>query len=318
MTTAIQHQLIVNGYQYHVEMDERRLEVFVAVARRLSFSDAARSLHLSQPAVSQHVAALEADLGAQLFERTTRRVRLTSAGAALLDRAESLLREHAEARRAVAAAEGRIAGELSVAASLTIGGYVLPRALAELRRRHPELLARVTIENTEQVIGSLRGGRADIGFVEGEQRDTGVDYHLLRDDELVLIAPAKHRFAHMTEVPVADLATEPMVLREQGSGTRTVAETHLQNAGVDLEALRIVAELSGIDAIKAAVAAGLGVSIISRSALTDSGAAAEVIHRRIAGVRMHRQMAAATLTGTTPLPAAQRLLALLRRQASEP
>src|SRR5665213_2202449 len=207
-------------------MDERRLEVFAAVARRLSFSDAARELHLSQPAVSQHLAALEAELGAKLLERTTRRVRLTPAGAALLTRADALLRDHSEARRAVAAADGRIAGDLSVAASLTISAYVLPAALAELALRHPEIRMRVTIENTAQVISSLRAGRADIGFVEGELGEPGIEYHLLREDELVVIAPARHRFARFDEIPLEDLLSEPFVLREEGSGTRDVAETH--------------------------------------------------------------------------------------------
>jgi DNA-binding transcriptional LysR family regulator len=298
-------------------MDERRLEVFVAVARRLSFSEAARELHLSQPAVSQHLAALEAELGAKLLERTTRRVRLTTAGAALLTRAEVLLRDHAEARRAVAAADGRIAGDLSVAASLTIAAYVLPRALAELTLHHPEVRLRVTIENTAQVVNALRAGGADIGFVEGELSAAGVDYHLLRDDELVVIAPAGHRFARFTEIPLLDLSSEPFVLREKGSGTREVAETHLREAGVDPTTLRVVAELSGIDAIKAVVAAGLGVSIISRSALPDGELAGALIHRRIEGIRLTRQMAAATLAGTTPLPAARLLLSVLAGETRE-
>jgi DNA-binding transcriptional LysR family regulator len=298
-------------------MNERRLEVFVAVARRLSFSEAARELHLSQPAVSQHLAALEAELGAKLLERTTRRVRLTTAGAALLTRAEVLLRDHAEARRAVAAADGRIAGDLSVAASLTIAAYVLPRALAELALHHPEVRLRVTIENTAQVVNALRAGGADIGFVEGELSAAGVDYHLLRDDELVVIAPAGHRFARFTEIPLLDLSSEPFVLREKGSGTREVAEMHLREAGVDPTTLRVVAELSGIDAIKAVVAAGLGVSIISRSALPDGELAGALIHRRIEGIRLTRQMAAATLAGTTPLPAARLLLSVLAGETRE-
>ena len=298
-------------------MDERRLEVFAAVARRLSFSEAARALHLSQPAVSQQVAALEGELGARLFERTTRRVRLTPAGAALLGRSETLLREHAEARRAVSAAVGRIEGDLQVAASLTIGAYVLPPALVTLALRHPEVRVRVTIENTEQVVGSLLAGRADIGFVEGELSASGVVLHTLRSDELVLIAPASHRFASMEEIALPDLLSEPFVLREQGSGTRQVAEAHLRNAGVDPDALRVIAELSGIDAIKAAVAAGLGVSIISRSALPGGGGAAGLLHRRIAGVRLTREMAAVTLAASTPLPAAQSLLAVLQAETRD-
>jgi DNA-binding transcriptional LysR family regulator len=264
--------------------------------------------------VSQHLAALEGELGAKLLERTTRRVRLTAAGAALFSRAEALLRDLSEARRAVAAADGRIAGDLSVAASLTISAYVLPPALAELALRHPEVRMRVTIENTAQVISSLRAGRADIGFVEGELGEPGVEYHLLREDELVVIAAAPHRFARFAEIPLADLLSEPFVLREEGSGTRDVAETHLRKAGVDPGSLRVVAELSGIDAIKAVVAAGLGISIISRSALRPEERSGALLHRRIEGLRMTRQMAAVTLTTSNPLPAARLLLSVLTRE----
>jgi DNA-binding transcriptional LysR family regulator len=290
-------------------MDERRLEIFVAVAERLSFSAAARALHRSQPAISQQIVALEHELGVQLFERSSRRVRLTAAGAALLARSGSLLREHAEARRAVAAAEGRIAGELAIASSLTVGAYVLPTALARLVARHPEVRIRVTIANTEHVVESLLEGRSDLGFVEGEPVEPNLLLHPLRDDELVVIAPEGHRFAAVDEVALDDLVREPFVLREPGSGTRQVAERHLRSAGVDPVELRVVAELSSIDAIKGAVAAGLGVSLVSLSALPRGGAAWSLVARRVHGLRLTRQLAAATLRTAQPLPAARSLLA---------
>jgi LysR family transcriptional regulator, transcriptional activator of the cysJI operon len=293
-------------------VDEKRLETFVAVARRLSFTDAARVLHLSQPAVSQQVAALEIELGATLLHRTTRRVELTSAGAALLVRSEALLREFAEARRAVATSDAYVGGDLLIAASLTVGSYLLPPALVELRLRHPALRARVTVENSEQVIDSLLVGKADIGFIEGDVSRAGVTFHPLREDELVLIAPPNHRFAGDGTVAVRDLIEEPFVLREAGSGTRQIAEKHLRAAGVDPSSLNVVAELSSIDAIKTAVTAGLGVSIISRSALaTRNMNAAALVQRRIDGLNMIRLMAAATAAGSTLLPGAAQLLAVL-------
>jgi DNA-binding transcriptional LysR family regulator len=293
---------------YYQSVDEQRLEVFVAVAQRLSFSGAARALHLSQPAVSQQVAALERELGTQLFERSTRRVRLTAAGAALLARAGTLLRDHAEARRAVAAADGRIAGELDIASSLTVAAYLLPAALARLGAGHPDLRVRVTVENSEQVAVSLLEGRADVGFVEGDLSLPELVVQPLREDELVLIAPADHRFAAEDEVALEDVLREPFVLREPGSGTRQVAEAHLARAGVDPASLRVVAELSGIDAIKGTVAAGLGVSLISRAALPRGGSAWGLVARPVRGLRMPRRLAAATVRGAPPLPATRQLL----------
>lgn len=290
--------------------------MFIAVAGRLSFSDAARALHLSQSAVSQHISGLEAELGAVLFHRTTRRVRLTAAGVALLARADLLLRDYAETRRAVAAAEGRMEGELRIAASLTVGAYILPAGLAELVRHHPEIRLRVTIMNTERVIDWLLRGRVDVGFVEGLRDWEGVELKRLRDDELVLIAPRDHRFAAVESVALEDLETESFVLREEGSGTREVAEAHLRSAGVAIETLRVTAVLSGIDAIKAAVAAGLGVSIISRSALREEDRADRLIERPIAGVRLVREMAAAFVAGVQPLPAAHALVEHLQLSAA--
>jgi DNA-binding transcriptional LysR family regulator len=238
-------------------------------------------------------------------------VRLTAAGAALLARCDSLLREFADVKRAVAAAEGRIAGDLRIAASLTIGAYVLPPALAELARSHPEVRAQVTIQNTEQVVESLRNGRADLGFVEGEAvADPAIDFRPIRQDELVVILPVGHRFASMNEIPVTELVHEPFVLRERGSGTRQVAELYMRTAGVDVAALRVVAELSGIDAIKAAVGAGLGASIISDSAVLPADTL--LVNRRIEGIRLRREMSAALFTRSTVLPAAALLIDLTR------
>lgn len=294
-------------------MDERALEVFLMVARHLSFSDAARELHLSQPAVSQQIRRLEAELSTRLFDRTSRRVHMTPAGAALLGRANDLLREHAEARRAVRSAAVEVAGGLSIAASLTIGGYLLPPVLAQLAQRAPALRIRVRIENTQEVAESLLAGRADLGFVEGDVVARGLTLTRVREDELVVITAATHRFAGSETIQLGDLAKEAFVLREPGSGTRQVAERHLESAGLDPKELRVVAELSSIDAVKTAVAASLGVSIISKTAVVE-GVASGLSCQRIEGLRIARQFASATVAGAATLPAATILLDLLRRQ----
>jgi DNA-binding transcriptional LysR family regulator len=295
---------------YDDAMDARRLEVFRAVAGQRSFTRAALELHLSQSAVSQQVAALESELGGPLFDRSRRRVRLTPAGAALLDRADALLGGFAEARRAVAAARGAVEGDLRVSASLTIGTYVLPAPLARLGRRHPALRLQVTIDNSERVVAALRSGAADVGFIEDEADRAGIAVTPVRDDELVLVAPAGHRLAAFAEVPLEELAAEPVVVREPGSGTRRVAEQHLRAAG--LETLRVAAELSHIEAIKAAVEAGLGVAILSRSTLRKELALGTLVARPLAGVPIRRRLSAVTVTGATALPAARELIALVR------
>jgi DNA-binding transcriptional LysR family regulator len=297
-------------------MEERRIEVFRAVARELSFSRAALALHLSQSAVSQQIAALELELGGALFDRSRRRVRLTPAGAALLSRVDGLLSGFADARRAVAAARGAVEGELRVAASRTVGTYVLPRLLAVLGLRHPTLRLGISIENSERVVGTLLSGLADIGYIEDTVNAPGIALTPLLEDELVIVAAASHRFAKLREIPLEDLAAEPLVVRESGSGTRRVSEEHLQAAGLRLDQLRIAAELTGIEAIKAAVEAGLGVSILSNATLAKERALGTLIARPPAGARIRRSIFAAAPIGAIELPAARELTALLATAGS--
>lgn len=294
-------------------MDARRLEAFQAVARHRSFTRAALELHLSQSAVSQQIAALELELGGPLFDRSQRRVRLTPAGAALLDRVDGILAGLAQARRAVAAARGAVEGDLRVSASRTVGTYLLPGPLAELGRRHPALRLRVTISNSERVVAALVAGEADVAFVEDEVERAGLDVEPLLEDELLVVAPAGHRLARGGEIALADLAAEPLILREPGSGTRRVAEQHLRAAGLAPEELRVAAELSEIEAIKASVEAGLGLSILSRATLAKELALGSLVTRPVAGLAIRRKVAAVTVTGAIGLPAARELIALLAR-----
>lgn len=293
-------------------MDPRRLRAFVTVARERSFTQAAAVLHLSQSAISQQVSALERDLGAALFVRSGRRVSLTREGAALLERAEALLADMESARQAIAAAQGRVAGDLRIAASLTIAGYVLPRPLTAFRHDHPDVRLTLRVRNTEDVVRVLVGGDADLGLVEGPVSSDRVELEHLFDDELAVIAAPEHRFAALEEIDLDDLLQEPFVVREPGSGTRQVAEDALAAAGADPDALQVVAELSGIDAQKAVVEAGLGVSIVSTLTIRRELALGSLVARPVQGLTLRRELAAATVARAPSLPAARALVQALR------
>lgn len=293
-------------------MDPRQLETFSVVAREHSFTRAAGVLHLSQSAVSQQIAALERELQVQLFDRSRRRVALTPAGVALLDWSTRLLAENQAARRAVVAAQGHVTGTLEIAASLTIAAYLLPHPLVGLVRQNPDVRPIVRVENTQQVIGSVLGGRADLGFIEGHADAEGIDLERLREDELVVIAPAGHRFAQTEEIEFGDLVTEPFVAREQGSGTRQIAEVELARAGFASSQLRTIAEVTGIEAIKASVEAGLGVAIVSALSIRRELQLQTLIARPIRGVSLHRELMAVLAAGQPVLPAARELVRLAR------
>ena len=292
-------------------MNSRRLEAFVAVARHRSFTEAALDLHLSQSAVSQQISALETELDAKLLDRSRRRVTLTHAGAALLERAERLLQDAEAARRAVAAAQGHIAGALDITASHTIAAYLLPKPLALLAREHPEMRASVRIENTERVVGALLADEADVGFVEGDVHAEGVRLEELHSDELVLIVPPEHRLAAEPNVDPTDLAAEPFVVRELGSGTRRIAELELERAGIEPAQLRVAAQLSGIDAIKGAVEAGLGVAIVSALAVRREVEHGTLVALRVGETPIDRKLSAAFASGRAVLPAARELVRLI-------
>ncbi len=297
-------------------MDEHRLEVFRAVAQRLSFTAAALDLHLSQSAVSQQIAALERELGGPLLDRSSRRrVRLTAAGAALLSRVDAALAGLDDARRAVAAARGAVQGDLRVSASRTVGSYILPAPLALLGRRHPALRLHVSIDNSQRVVRALLAGAADVGYIEDEIADPRIAIEPLLEDELLVVAAPAHRFAALAEVAADELAAEALVVREPGSGTRRVAEQRLARAGLRPEQLRVAAELTGIEAIKGAVEAGLGVSILSRASLSRELALGTLVARPLGGAPIHRPIAAATVAGATRLPAAVELTRLVSELA---
>ncbi len=293
-------------------MDERRLGVFVAVARCLSFSRAADLLHLSQPAVSHHIAALEEDLGTPLFERARHRVTLTPAGLALLPKATAIVGDMAEARRVAAAAASTITGSLTVGASRTIGEYLLPAVFTHFCSLYPRVHVHATFDNTKQVVSRLVEGALDIGFVEGAVEVSGVTLRAFQQDELVVVAPAGHRWAALTEVPLPDFLEEPIVLREKGSGTRQVMETQLCRAGIDPRRLRSTIEEDGTEAIKAAVEAGLGVAVLSQLTLRKELLLGTLIVRRLEGVPMFRDLCEVVVSGRVVAPAAAALSMLVR------
>jgi LysR family transcriptional regulator, transcriptional activator of the cysJI operon len=270
-------------------LENFRLVVFRAVAEQLSFRRAAEELYLTQPAVSLQIKALEEDLGVQLFDRTGVRVALTPAGKRLLAyarRASALL---AEAEQEVTALSGQHAGTLALGASTTIAQYVLPRLLAEFRRRHPRVQTTLVSGNTEHIVEALAQQQIALGLIEGPAHSRDVKTEPFLEDELVLIVPAAHEWAERGVVACAEIAEAPLLLRERGSGTRRVVELALEKQGIRRNTLNVVMQLDSVEAIKSAVEAGLGVGFVSRWALAkDQRAGRSLRVVELEGVRIQR------------------------------
>jgi DNA-binding transcriptional LysR family regulator len=297
-----------------------RLKVFRAVAEQRSFRRAGEQLYLSQPAVTLQIKALEEDLGVSLFDRTGVHIALTRAGEVLLAyvrRIDDLL---SEADQALAALGGTTGGELRLGVSTTISQYVLPRMLGEFRREYPQVRVSVQSGNTEEIVTALEEQRVGLGLIEGPARRRDVHAEAFLDDELVLMVPASHEWAGGTRVQAKQLIGVPLLMREQGSGTRRVVELALERAGVKLKALSIALELDSTEAIKSAVEAGLGVGFASRWATYKEVEMGTLRVVEIDGLRVLRQFSLVYPSGPEPQGpmAAFRRFALERRNLLTP
>lgn len=264
---------------------DHSLAVFVRVAERENFSRAAEDLHLTQPAVSLQIKALEKDYGAVLFERGKRQVRLTPAGDILLVHAREVLRQEKEARRLIEDLVAIPRGPLSIGASYTVGEYVLPRLLSPFLSRHPDIVPSISIANTQRVVEGLKAHQIEVAIVEGEVQADGLDVSPFVRDQLVVIVPRHHRLAGEPSVPATDLEKDVWLLREPGSGTREATERLFRETGISPG--RTV-QLGSTQAIKESVEVGLGVSLISRWAIRKEMALATLSPLLVQGNSMDR------------------------------
>jgi DNA-binding transcriptional LysR family regulator len=240
------------------------LETFAEAAERGSFTATARQLRISQAAVSQRIQQLEMLLGVPLFRREGGHVVLTEAGKQLHTYARRILELTAEACQAVTGAKGEVTGELLLAASSVPGEHFLPTALATFRQQHPAVQVRVSVLDTEAVFHELEQGHAHIGLVGGQGGNANLEFRRFAHDELVVVVPRGHPWWGKTRISASELAAQPLIHRERGSGSRRCLERSLERLGISPSSLNVVLELGSNEAIKEAVMAGLGVAVLSR------------------------------------------------------
>ncbi|MGC3875182.1 LysR substrate-binding domain-containing protein [Halomonas sp. GXIMD04776] len=239
----------------------RQLQVFVAVARGGAVIAAAQDVHLSQSATSQALADLERHLDVALFDRLGRRLWLNDVGRRLLPRAERMLDELAQFIDAAKEPEGVLQGTLRVAASATIGTYLLPTLAGHFSERHPQVDLQLRLRNTGEVVDDILRFNADLGLIEGQCSEARLTSQPWRQDEMVLVCAPHHPLANNEYLDDAALQQAQWILRERGSGTRAIFEAAVRH---HVERLRVRMELSQHEAIKQAVRAGLGLGCLSR------------------------------------------------------
>lgn len=282
------------------------LETFAQAAELSSFTAAARSLGLTQAAVSQRVAALEKELGSPLFRRRGGRVELTEAGRRLHEFAQRILDLHRQAREEVSGVSTPVAGELNLAASSVPGERLLPGLLSAFRARYPRIQVRATVTDSQAVFEQLGHGRADLGLVGRRAAEGHWEHRRLSLDTLALIVPAGPAWTGRVRASLDELYDQPLLLREAGSGSRWCLEQALAEAGRSVAELRVAAELGSNEAIKEAVLRGLGVAVLSVHAVHKEVGAGQLCALAVDGLRLDREIFA-VWDGRRALPIPARL-----------
>jgi DNA-binding transcriptional LysR family regulator len=248
-------------------MADRRLQVFHAVARQLSFTKAAEVLFMTQPAVTFQIKQLEEHFNTRLFDRGHGKISLTPAGETVLEYAERILGLSSEMDVRLAEMTGQIGGPLLVGASTTIAEFMLPRILGEFKSQYPNVRPRLIVANSESIEMRVSEHTLDIGLIEAPSHQSNLQCENCCEDELLAICAPGSPLAKNKELTPQLLATHPFVSREPGSGTREVTDNYFRAAGVPPESLNIVIELGSPEAIKGVVETGIGFAIVSRASV---------------------------------------------------
>ena len=246
-------------------MADRRLQVFHTVARLLSFTKAAETLHMTQPAVTFQIRQLEEHFNTRLFDRTHNRISLTAAGQRVYGYAEKIIALYGEMDSRVRELTGDVIGILIIGASTTIAEYVLPSLLGEFQSRYKDVNVRLSVSNSLGVVHMVENNTVDVGVVESPVTNKNLAVEVCWHDELMFICPPAHALAKKTSITPQEIVTLPFLCREEGSGTREVINEYLEDNKVSAHDLNLCMEFGSPEAIKSAVEAGLGVSIVSRA-----------------------------------------------------
>lgn len=252
-------------------MNLKQLEAFICVAEVKSFSKAAKKLYLTQPTISAHINALEKELKNRLFIRTTKDVLLSPAGVLLYENAKQMLQLEEKIRQDFAVFNDEEHKKIVVGVSTVPGQYILPRVLPLFCKSYPRNQIWMMESDSEGVMKMVSRGEAEIGFSGNETDDPNCVCEPFLDDELVIVTPNTEAYRRFLDggFPLEQLYEEPLIIREEGSGTRRMTRRYLTQEGIELDRLKVVASMSNQETIKKSVSNGMGVSIMSAAAVSD-------------------------------------------------
>lgn len=281
-------------------MDLDRLRAFLDAAQTLNFSETAQHLHVSQPTVSKYIRDLERSLDVQLFERSSAGLSLTEAGKVLLPWARRLSHDANSMQAIMASLNNDIIGELRVACSTTAGKYVLPQLAARFCQHFPNVKVRILACTPEYVTIRLLDEEAHIGVLSREIPEAGLESQEFFRDKITLIVPASHRWAFRKRVEPSELLEEPLILREETSGTLRVVLSELAKFDISLDDLNTFMELGNAEAIVRTVAAGYGIGFVSEMATACPLERGNVVDLEVEGLNLMRRIYMARKANGSP------------------
>ncbi len=250
-------------------LEMRRLEAFCSVVELGSFTKAADHLSLSQPTVSEHVRNLEESIAEKLLDRMSRDIVVTPAGEIFYRRAKEILVLRDRALQELDEFGGSLSGELKVGASTIPGAYILPAVIGSFKREHPNVSVHLEIGSSASILAGVIEGVCEAGVIGHRGHDQKVQAEEIFHDDLALTVWPEHTWTNIGRIKLEQLAGEPFILREKGSGTRSVMFEILESKGFDPSRLNLVSRLGGTEAVRQAIKAKVGVSIISRLAIEE-------------------------------------------------
>ena len=294
-------------------MDVWHLNIFKEVVYHKSFSLAARAVALTQPTVSSHIKELENHFGCRLLDRLGREVLPTRAGELLYTHAKKILAQFAETESAMAGFLGKISGRLDLGGSTIPGGYILPRVIGRFLAHHENVNISLIVGDTAQIIENIIASKIEFGVVGARSESGRIVQTRLIEDDMRLIVPAEHQWAHKNQVSFDMMRAEPFIIREAGSGTRKSLQRRVAEMGGDIGQLNIIAEMGNTAAVIQGIKNRIGISILSPVAISDELTAGTLKALRVTGMRLKRYFYLTVHQDRTPSPLCAAFIDFLRQ-----
>lgn len=298
-------------------MDFRHLESFCRVAELKSFSKAADALQLTQPTISGHILTLERSLSVRLFDRVARESRLTKAGEILYRYACEILTKRREALNVLSQFSSAIQGELWIGASTLPGEHILPKLLGEFKRDYPNTAISLKIGDTKEIVKSVLEGQVELAIIGGKIAHPSLRYELFGEDEILVVVSRSLWPTKRKTITLDEIAKEPWIFREEGSGTQMAVERVLKKAGRSLKQFHVAMRVGSASAVKEAVKAGLGWAFLSRKVVEEEVRSNTLFHVDVAGLNgITRPIYTVFHRGRTFSPTAERFVRFLGGQGA--